>query len=103
MRRKRMRKKARKIRNKRNIGKILTGMLLGSVIGAAVGWLTAPTSGEELRRRLTGDIQSAREKAKTAAENVESRARDLAAEVDEKAREGRGAAARRRKASLAES
>ena len=46
-----------------------------------MGWLTAPASGEELRRRLRGDRMSAREKIKTSEGNVESRARELTEEM----------------------
>ena len=74
-----MRRKAHK--NRRSVGKVMTGMLLGSVLGATVGWLTAPTSGEEIRRRIRGEAMAARDKAKTAMEHVESTARELAAEA----------------------
>ena len=66
---------------KRNAGKVVTGLLVGSVVGATVGWLTAPGSGEQMRRRLSGDTMSARERVKTAEGNIESQARDLAHEV----------------------
>ena len=68
---------------KSSIGKVVTGALLGSVVRATVGWLTAPTSGEELRRRIKGEVKGVREKAKTAAGNIETKARKLAAEVNE--------------------
>lgn len=55
-------------------GKLVTGMLLGGVVGATVGWLTLP---DEARRRLN-------EKIKTSEGNVESQARELAAEVTER-------------------
>ncbi len=55
---------------KRIIGKVVTGVLLGSIVGATVDWLTAPASGEELRRRIkevgNGSRRSVREKVKTA-------------------------------------
>jgi gas vesicle protein len=70
-------------RRKKSIGKVVTGMLIGSVLGATVGWLTAPLSGQEIRRRIADagseGYRSIREKVKTAEGNVESRARDLAA------------------------
>ena len=66
---------------KTSAGKVVTGILLGGVVGATVGWLTAPASGEETRRRIMGDIKSAREKIKTSEGNVESQARELAEEV----------------------
>jgi gas vesicle protein len=62
-------------------GKIVKGLLLGSILGATVGWLTAPASGGEMLRRLKGDMISAREKAKTAEGNLESQARALVQDV----------------------
>ena len=79
-----MRRKAHKNRSRRSMGKVVTGMLLGSVLGATVGWLTAPTSGEEMRRRIRGEITGAREKVKTAMENVESTAHQVATEANQK-------------------
>jgi len=76
-----MRRKAHKHHKRSSAGKVITGMLVGSVVGATVGWLTAPASGEETRRRIKGDLMSARDKAKRGMENVESKVRDLAAEV----------------------
>jgi hypothetical protein len=77
-----MRNKSRKLYTNTGTGKLVKGLLLGSVVGATVGWLTAPASGEETRRRLTGETKSAREKIKTAEDNVESQARELADEVN---------------------
>lgn len=75
-----MRRKSRK-NSKNGAGKLITGILVGGVVGATVGWLTAPASGEETRRKLKGDIKSAREKIKTSDGNVERQARELAEEV----------------------
>jgi len=74
-----------KTHKKRGAGKVVTGLLIGSVVGATVGWLTAPASGEEMRRRLKGDLNSVRERAKTAEGNIESQARELADQVREQA------------------
>lgn len=79
-----IRRKAHKNREKSSIGKVITGMLVGSLFGATVGWLTAPASGEETRRRIRGDLMGVREKAKSAMENVESTARELVAEANQK-------------------
>lgn len=74
-----MKTKVFKNRKRSSAGQVITGLLVGSVVGATVGWLTAPASGEETRRRLRGDMAGAREKARSAMENVESKARELAA------------------------
>jgi gas vesicle protein len=74
-----MKTKVFKNRKRTSIEKVMTGLLVGSLVGATVGWLTAPASGAETRRRLRGDIASARAKARSALDNVESKARELTA------------------------
>jgi gas vesicle protein len=76
-----MSRKLYKNHKKMSTGKLVTGILVGGVVGATVGWLTAPASGEELRRRLRGDRTNLHEKIKTSEGNVESRARDLTEEM----------------------
>jgi gas vesicle protein len=76
-----MRRKSHRNDKKAGIRKVITGILVGGVVGATVGWLTAPASGAEIRRRLRGEVMDARERAKTASGNIESRARELAEEV----------------------
>jgi gas vesicle protein len=76
-----MKRKVHKNHTKGSTGKVVTGILVGSVIGATVGLLMAPTSGEETRRKIKGEAMEAKQKLKTAAGNVESRARELAEEV----------------------
>ena len=76
-----MKRKLLRKTKKTSAGKVVTGIVLGGVIGAALGWLTAPASGEETRRRLMGDIKNAREKIEASEENIESQARELAEEV----------------------
>ena len=77
-----MRSKLFKNEKKTSMGKVVTGLLVGGMVGATVGWLTAPASGEETRHRLSGDLKSAREKIKTSEGNVESQARELAETVN---------------------
>jgi len=86
--------------NKRDAGKVITGMLLGSLFGATVGLLMAPTSGEETRRKITEGAVGVQEKMKTAAGNVESRARELAENVTDKVK---GSTVQRRKMTYNES
>ncbi|MGZ9234028.1 MAG: YtxH domain-containing protein [Anaerolineales bacterium] len=93
-----MKRKARRDHKKNSVLKIVSGALLGSLLGATVGWLTAPVSGAELRRRIRGEVKGVRAKANTAMGTVESRARELAAEMNESAGEGKETSARRTKA-----
>jgi gas vesicle protein len=69
-----MRRKLLKKNRKTSAGKLVTGILLGGVVAATVAWLKSYASGEGSRRRL-------REKIKTSEGNVESQARELAAEA----------------------
>ncbi len=71
-----MRRKLPKHTKRTSAGKLVTGILLGGVIGAAVRWLTSPTLAEASRHRLN-------EKIKTSEGNVESQARELVQEIEE--------------------
>jgi gas vesicle protein len=95
-----MLRKRHKNQSKRDAGKVITGMLLGSLFGATVGLLMAPTSGEETRRKITEGAVGVQEKVKTAAGNVESRARELAENVTDKVK---GSTVQRRKMTYNES
>jgi gas vesicle protein len=68
-----MGRKLLKNHKKTSAGKVVTGILLGGVVGATVGWLTAPASGDE-RTNL-------RQKIETSQGNAESQARELLEEV----------------------
>jgi gas vesicle protein len=97
-----MRRKSHKNQVKRDAAKVITGMLLGSVFGAAVGLLMAPASGEETRRKIEGKAIGVQEKMKTVAGNVESRARELAENVSDKVGSVKESVSQRRKAASAE-
>jgi gas vesicle protein len=92
-----MRRKERK-NHKNNVGKVVTGLLIGSMVGATIGWLTAPASGEEMRRGIKGEVKGVREKAKAAKGNVESKARKLAKEVNDNVKQVKKPVNRRKKA-----
>jgi gas vesicle protein len=77
-----MRRKLFRTEKKTGAGKVITGLLVGGVVGATVGWLTAPASGEETRRRLGGDVKGMQAKIKTSEHNVESQARELGEQVN---------------------
>jgi gas vesicle protein len=76
-----MRRKLFKNHKKMSTGKLVTGVLVGGVLGATVGWLTTPASVGELRRRLQGDRTNLHEKIETSEGNVESQARELTEEM----------------------
>jgi gas vesicle protein len=78
-----MRRKHLRNHKKTSAGKLVAGILMGGVVGATVGWLTAPASGTETRRRLVGDMESAEQKIKTSEGNTESRVRELVEAVGE--------------------
>lgn len=90
-----------KFRKRTSAGKVMTAALVGSAVGAAVALLMAPTSGREMIRRIKGEAmgpRGARERAKSAAGNVERQARELAADVSEPAGAVREAVSHRRRA-----
>ena len=70
------------------------------MFGATVGLLMAPTSGQETRRKITEGAIGVQEKVKTAAGNVESRARELVEDVSDKVK---GSTTQRRKMTYTES
>ena len=71
-----MRRKLLKNNRKTSAGKLVTGILLGGAVAATVAWLRSPASGEWSRLSL-------REKIKKSEGNVESQARELAADVSD--------------------
>jgi gas vesicle protein len=87
--------------NKRNVAKVVTGILVGGVVGATVGLLMAPTSGQEIRRRIAGDRKAIRAKLKNAEGNVESRVRELAEAANEDAVHVKKTVTRRKKVASA--
>lgn len=46
----------------------MIGMVLGAAVGAAVAILAAPTSGEELRGKIQGEVQRIQDEMKLAAD-----------------------------------
>jgi gas vesicle protein len=54
----------------RESGNFFTGMVIGAIIGLAVGFLFAPQSGDETREMLRQKAQTAREKAGEISEKV---------------------------------
>jgi gas vesicle protein len=62
---------------KAGVGKVITGLAVGSVVGAAVGLLLAPASGEETISNIKSQAKGIQKKAIKAVGNIEDKARGL--------------------------
>ena len=67
--------------NQGSLGKVITGLVIGSTIGAAVSLLMAPASGEETRRKLLDEVKDIQSKAKTTTGTVEEKGREIVNEA----------------------
>jgi gas vesicle protein len=61
----------------RDAGNFFTGMVIGAVIGLAVGFLFAPQSGEETRQLIKEKAVMAREKAAEIKDKVKKASADI--------------------------
>ena len=76
-----------------SMGRVFTGLLIGGLIGAAVGFLMAPVTGQELRRTIREEFEGAQERAKSLMGEAEAKGRamqDRGREVVESIREDVG-------------
>src|SRR5262245_51080742 len=64
-------------RNGGGMGRAITGLLIGGAIGAAIGFLLAPMSGEELRHTIREEINDAQKKAMGVVEDAQDKGREL--------------------------
>jgi len=69
--------KTRKRTKKVGVGKVITGVAVGSVVGATVGLLLAPASGEETISNIKSRAKGIQKKAVKAVGNIEDKARGL--------------------------
>ena len=69
--------KTRKRTKKVGVGKVITGVAVGSVVGATVGLLLAPASGEETISNIKSRAKGIQKKAEKAVGNIEEKARGL--------------------------
>ena len=69
--------KSRKRTKKIGVGKFITGVAVGSVVGATVGLLLAPASGEETISNIKSQAKGIQKKAVKAVGNIEDKARGL--------------------------
>ena len=65
----------------------ISGMVWGGLVGAAIGMLVAPRSGEETRARLRERSDEFRSQALETAENLRDQAKETAGQAREKATE----------------
>jgi gas vesicle protein len=61
----------------RDAGNFFTGMIIGTVIGLALGFLFAPQSGEETRELIRSKARVAQEKAADLSEKVKKTSAEI--------------------------
>ena len=64
-----------------NASSFLTGLILGTVVGLAIGFLYAPQSGKETREMLKEKTEVLKEKATEVAQKVKHTAEEAAKKV----------------------
>jgi len=64
-------------------GGFFTGLMIGAVIGLAVGFLYAPQPGNETRRIVKEKMSTARENASSAASRLKEKAKQQAEKLEE--------------------
>ena len=69
--------KTRKKTKKVGVGKVITGVAVGSVVGATVGLLLAPASGEETISKIKNEAKGIHKNARKAVGKLEDKARGL--------------------------
>lgn len=68
----------------RDSGEIILALLLGGIVGAAIGMLYAPRSGKELRQKLMDITDDLGDKLEDLKEDVRSKSENLVQEGREK-------------------
>lgn len=77
-----------------NAGSLLTGMILGALVGAGVALLYAPQSGEETRKQLKVKADEAKKKALAMKKEALEKAEEVKEEAVDKVEEYKGKAKR---------
>jgi gas vesicle protein len=70
-----------------DLGSFLSGMIIGGLLGAAIGLLLAPQSGEETRQVIREKSIELRDKAAETAEDTRHRIEEMSQQAKEKADE----------------
>ena len=73
-----------KIIDKSSVGKFMAGFLVGGAVGAVMGILFAPKSGEEMRNEIKEHAKENYSKAQEAVAELQSRADDVLEDMKEK-------------------
>lgn len=75
------RKITRNSHKKTGAGEVVTGLLVGSIVGDTLGLWFAPASAEETIRTIKDEVRDIQNKAKKAVGNFEDKYRDPATNV----------------------
>ncbi|MBE7706334.1 MAG: YtxH domain-containing protein [Cyanobacteria bacterium SIG30] len=67
-----------------SIGKFVTGFVIGGAVGAVIGILLAPQSGEETREIIGENAKIAYKKAQDTVKDIQEKADDAVGEIKQK-------------------
>lgn len=76
--------------NKERVSSFGIGLLMGAVIGLAIGFLYAPRRGAETRELIKEKAEDVKEKAEKIVEKAKEKTGEIVAKAKEKATEVRG-------------
>ena len=68
-------------------GKFIAGFIVGGTVGAIIGILLAPQSGEETRGAIGNKTKEAYDKAQGAVKEIQAKADDVVSEMQKKGEE----------------
>jgi len=68
-------------------GKFIAGFIVGGAVGAVIGILLAPQSGEETRAAIGKTTKEAYDKAQGAVKEIQSKAEDVVSDMQKKGEE----------------
>ncbi len=68
-------------------GKFIAGFIVGGTVGAIIGILLAPQSGEETREAIGNKTKEAYDKAQGAVKEIQAKADDVVSEMQKKGEE----------------
>lgn len=69
----------------KTVGRFFIGLILGGIVGSALGLLLAPSTGNEMRTRIKDNILYVRKEVETAAKNKSIELKEELARLQKKA------------------